>query len=193
MSTLKGRQYVATASPKRSLFRSKTVQAYIQSREKSVLPRIVAPPVFALCWIVLTLLIIACIIIWSGQVPTYITGSGIISAPSTLSQQDSDATALILFPISDLAYLQSGLSIQVQVGQAGTICNCSIATVSQNPLSPYKIHLQYGLEVSAPAIIVTTTLGPAISESLYAGSPVQAKLQIGSQSLLSLFPIVNSL
>lgn len=186
---------MATASPKRALFRSKTVQAYIQSREKSVLPRIVAPPVFALCWIVLTLLIVAGIIIWSGQVPIYISGSGIISAPSPAasSQQERGATALLLFPMNAVAHLQSGLPIQVQVGQAGAVCNCSIASVNQQPLSPYELRARYGLTSTEPAIVVTTILGPAIAESLYAGSPVQAKLQIGSQSLLSLFPIVNSL
>jgi hypothetical protein len=186
---------MATVSPKRAIFRSKTVQKYIQNREKSVLPRIVAPPVFALCWVVLTLLIAAGIITWSGQVPLYITGSGIIAESSTLVHRGTDATAIILFPISNATHLQVGLPILVQVDPAGSgpVVKARVATVSHDPLSPERIHLQYGLVVAEPAIVVTVALGSALAGNLYAGSPVQAQLQIGEQSLLKLFPIINSL
>lgn len=186
---------MATVPPKRAIFRSKTVQTYLQNREKSVLPRIVAPPVFALCWVVLTLLIAAGIITWCGQVPMYIIGSGIVAESSTPTQQGTGATAIILFPISNAAHIQTGLPIQLQVGPAGAgpVVNTQVATVSQEPLSPESIHLQYGLEVAEPAIVVTAPLGPALAGNLYAGSPVQAKFQIGAQSLLKLFPVINSL
>jgi hypothetical protein len=140
-------------------------------------------------------LIAAGIITGCGQVPVYITGSGIIAEPSTLRQQGTGATAIILFPISNAAHLQVGLPIQVQVGPAGTglVVNARVATVSHDPLSPESIRLQYGLVVTGPAIVVTATLGPALAGNLYAGSPVQAQLQIGAQSLLALFPVINSL
>lgn len=191
---LKGKKGMATTSPKRPIFRSKTLQTYIQNREKSVLPRIITPPVFALSWIVLALLIAAGITIWYGQVPVYITGSGIIPEPLASSQQETDTTAIILFPISDIAYLQADLPIQIQIDPAGSrlVFNSRVVAVSQSPLSPDEIHLKYGLEVAAPAVVVTATLGTALSRKLYAGSLVQAQLQIGSQSLLSLFPVLNS-
>jgi hypothetical protein len=186
---------MATVSPRRAIFRSKTVQKYIQNREKSVLPRIVAPPVFALCWIVFTLLVAAGIITWCGQVPMYITGSGIIAEPSTLIHQSAGATAIILFPINNATNLQVGLPIQVQIGPtgAGLVVHAHITTVSQDPLSPESIRLQYGLVVAEPAVIVTVALGSVLKGNLYAGSPVQAQLQIGEQSLLKLFPIVSGL
>ena len=71
--------------------------------------------------------------------------------------------------------------------------DCHITTVSQHPLNPGQIQQQYRLEVAGPAIVVTARLGSAIPASLYEGSHVQAQLQVGSQSLLLLFPILNSL
>ena len=183
---------MTTPLPKRSIFRSKTIQTYIQNREKSVLPRIVAPPVFALCWIVLTLLIAAGIIIWSIHVPVYIAGSGIISQSGLLPQQSDEATAIILFSLSDVPHLQPGLPIQLQLDQTSPPLSSHITTVSQYPLSPDQIQQQYGLEAVGPSIVVIAELGPTIPASLYAGSHVQAQLQIGAQSLLSLFPIINS-
>lgn len=179
--------------PKRSIFRSKTIQAYIQNREKSVLPRLIAPPVFALCWAILILLIFAGIVIWNGKMPVYITGSGVISGSSVLPQQSDEATAIVLFPLSNVSRLQKGLPVQVQLGQSGLVLNGHVITVSQQPLSPDQIQQQYRFEVAGPSIVVTAGLGHAISASLYAGSHVQAQLQVGSQSLLSLFPVINSL
>ena len=184
---------MATVGPKRSIFRSKTLQTYIQSREKSVLPRLVAPPVFALCWVVLTLLIIAGVIIWSERIPVYITGSGIVTEPDHSLRQEGEATAVLLFPLSEASHLQQGLPIQIQLGQVSPMLDCHITTVSQHPLNPGQIQQQYRLEVAGPAIVVTARLGSAIPASLYEGSHVQAQLQVGSQSLLLLFPILNSL
>lgn len=184
---------MATATPKHSIFRSKTVQAYIQNKEKSVLPRFVAPPVFVLCWVVLILLIFAGIIIWHGQIPVYIAGSGVIAEPGTSPDQGDEATAIILFPLGSVPHLQRGLPIQVQLDQNSPMLNGRITAVSTNPLNPREVLQQYGLPAAGPSLVVTTNLGHALSAHLYAGSHIQAQLQIGSQSLLSLFPVVNSL
>jgi hypothetical protein len=184
---------MAQAALKRSIFRSKTLQTYIQNREKSVLPRLVAPPVFVLCWVILILFILAGVIVWNGEVPVYIAGSGVIVEPSALSQPGDEATAIILFPLSDVSRLHTGLPIQIQLGQTNLVFNCRITAVSQTPLSPDRIQQQYRLEVPGPAVVVTVGLGHAIPASLYAGSHVQAQFRVGSQSLLALFPVINSL
>ena len=146
-------------------------------------------------------------LIWFEKVPTYITGSGIIAQSSVSSLQDTGTTAIILLPSSnvehlrtglagsDIEQLQAGLPIQVQIdpAESGSVFNSRVVAVSPNPLSPDKIHQQYGLTVAGPAFVVIAAFGPAMSGKLYAGSLVQARLQIGSQSLLSLFPLLNSL
>ena len=182
-----------TDTSKPPIFRSKTLQKYMQNREKSVLPRIVTPPIFACSWIVLMLLIAAGIAAWLGQVPSYITGTGVILDTNSVANQGNGATAAILLPASDISYIRSGLPVQIQIGQAGPQLHRTIDSVSQNLLSPGTVHQQYGFEVADPSLVVTVGLGSTVSESLYSGSPVQAQVQIGSQRLLALFPVINSL
>jgi hypothetical protein len=184
---------MATTPPKGSIFRSKTMQKYMQNREKSVLPRVIAPSVFAFSWIVLTLLIAAGIAVWIGKVPQYLSGSGIVLTPSASIQANEEATAVILLPASAVSQLKTGQPVQIQVGQSGLQVNRTIDSISQDLLSPSDVHQNFGLEVSGPSLAVTVGLGPNIPARLYAGSLIQAQIQVGSQSVLALFPVVNSL
>ena len=181
------------ANSKRSIFRSKTVQKYTQNREKSVLPRVVAPPVFVLCWIILTFLVVAGIVAWMGKVPLYTTGMGIILAQSTSSNQDNEATAIIPLPVSTASHLRAGLPIQVQVGQTGPLLTRTIDSIDSTVLSPDEVQQKYALRVSDPSNLLLVKLGTSISSSTYAGSIVQVQIQTDSQSLLSLFPVFNVL
>ncbi|HEY5002380.1 MAG TPA: hypothetical protein VII61_04470 [Ktedonobacteraceae bacterium] len=181
------------ARPKLPIFRSKTLQKYMENREKSVLPRILAPPVFAFSWLVLTLLIAAGIAVWLGQVPSYITGSGIILDTNSIAKQGDGSMAAILLPANAISSIRPGLPVQVQVGQAGPHLQSVIDGVSQNLLSPDKVRQKYGFEVTDPSLVATVELGSTVSRHLYEGSPIRAQIQIGSQSLLTLFPGVNSL
>jgi len=184
---------VATAPPKRSIFRSKAVQKYVQNREKSVLPVAIAPPVFAFCWVLLTLLTTAGIVAWLGQVPLYITGAGIVLDQNISAHQGDEAMAIIFLPTGEISHLRIGLPVQVQIGQTGPQLNRSIDAINQNVFSPEQVRLQYGLGIAEPSVSLTVVLGSTISGPLYAGSLVQAQIQIGSQSLLSLFPVFDSL
>jgi hypothetical protein len=176
-----------------TIFRSKTIQKYIQNREKSVLPRVIAPPVFLLCWLILMLLIAAGIAVWLGQVPVYVSGAGAVLDQHTLSQQTGTAVAVIFLPVGSVSRLHAGLPIQLQIGQSGPVLHTAIDTVERTPLSPQQVRQQYGLQVPAPSCVVIADLGSAFPAHLYAGSLVQAQIQIGSESLLSLFPVLNSL
>ena len=66
------------SAQKASIFRQKAIQKYRESREKTVLPRFIAPPVFFLFWILLMLFFGAGLLVWFGQVPAYVTGSGVV-------------------------------------------------------------------------------------------------------------------
>ena len=86
-----------------------------------------------------------------------------------------------------------GQQLTIQVGQSGLQVNRTIDSISQDLLSPSDVHQNFGLEVSGPSLAVTVGLGPNIPARLYAGSLIQAQIQVGSQSVLALFPVVNSL
>ncbi len=181
------------AASNNTIFRRNAVQKYLRNREKNVLPRAVTPPVFILCWLILTLFIAAGITVWLGQVPFYITGAGVVLDQNSSIHQASTAVAVILLPASDVAHLRAGLPIQMQVGPSGPSLHTTINTVNRTLLSPEQVRQQYGFQVAEPSFVVVASLGSTIPQHLYAGSLVQAQIQIGSESLLSLFPVLNSL
>ncbi len=181
-------------APKRSIFRDQAVQKYRQVQEKSVLPRIVAPPVFLFFWILLVILTAGGIVAWMGQVPLYITGSGVILDRDVVPGQGSDeAVAVVPFDANDVSHIHRGLSSEVQIGSIGREFTRPVDTVSSALLSPSEIHQRYGLEMADPARIISIRLGGAISKHIYAGSPVHVQIQVGSRRLLSLFPVLGSL
>ncbi len=185
---------MATGTSKGSIFRSRALQKYVQSREKSVLPRFVAPPVFALFWIILVALTGAGAVAWLGQIPLYATGSGLILDQSIATAHGNDeAVAVILLPATLYRQLRAGSPVQVQIGMAGPSLTRTIDTIDPAILSPSEIRQRYMLEVLEPSFIATVRLGPAISSRMYAGSIVHAQVQVGSQRLLSLFPLFNTL
>jgi hypothetical protein len=185
---------MATAAPKGSIFRSKALQKYVQSREKNVLPRLVAPPVFAFFWVILALFTAAGLVAWLGQVPLYVTGSGLVlDRSATAAQGKEEAVAVILLPATSFVHLRAGMPVQVQVGSDGSPIPCTIDSVESRILSPSEVHQRYMLVVPEPSFVAIVGLGPGISSHLYAGSPVQAQIQIGSERLLSLFPLFNTL
>lgn len=178
---------------KHSIFRGKALQTYIQNQEKSVLPRVVAPPVFLLCWLLLMILLVSGFIAWLGRVPVYVAGSGMIPASPMLSAQGSDeAVAFIPLPMTETAYVHAGFPAHIQIGQSGPQLNCLVTDVSPAVLSPSEIQQQYGLIVTDPSKVIAIRLGSTISRRVYAGSLVHVQIQVGSQRLLALFPVFNS-
>ncbi len=181
-------------TPKRSIFRDQAVQKYKQNQEKSILPRIIAPPVFLFFWILLAILTAAGVVAWLGQVPLYVAGSGVVLDKDVAPDQGSDeAVAVVPFTAHDVSRIRRGLPSAVQVGSTGPELTRPIDTVSPAILSPSEIHQRYGLEMTDPAQIVSIRLGSTISRHIYAGSPVHVQVQVGSRRLLSLFPVFSSL
>lgn len=188
------------AVSKRPIFRSQALQAYAQQRQKSVLPRFVAPPVFLLCWVLLALLASATIVAWLTRVPTYLSVSGIVLAESVPNQQgNSEAVAALFVPASSVTPVRVGQAAQVQIGSTGPQLTGTISTVDAAILSPAEVRQRFGLSgslaqiVTQPSLVVMIRLGPTISAQTYAGSLVQSQIQIGTRSILSLLPILNHL
>src|SRR5436190_4446530 len=117
------------ANTKRTIFRNKALQYYAQSREKDVLPRFVAPPVFIFLWVLLGLLLITTLVAWLGQVPTYVAGSGVVLNQGIKMQQGgNEAVAVIFLPATPSLDVRAGLPMQVQIGTRGPQLNSAIDT-----------------------------------------------------------------
>lgn len=179
---------------KRSIFRDQAIQKYRQNQEKSVLPRIVAPPVFLFFWILLAILTAAGVVAWLGQVPLYVTGVGVVLEKDALSHEGNDeAVAVVPLPTRDAFHIHRGLLSEIQIGSTGPALTRTVDAMSPTMLSPSEVQRLYGITMSDPAQIVSIRLGSGISRRIYAGSPVHVRIQIGSRRLLSLFPLFSSL
>jgi hypothetical protein len=186
------------ATARRTIFRNKALQYYAQSQERDVLPRFVAPPIFVFLWILLGLLLAATVAAWLGQVPTYVAGSGIVLNQESKTQQgSSEAVAVVFLPAPLNLHLSVGLPVQVQIGSTGTQVFGTINTVEPGVLSPDAARTRYALSgnlemvITQPSLAVTVGLGTVISAQTYAGSIVSAQVQVGTQRVLSLLPIVG--
>jgi hypothetical protein len=181
-----GGERMITAS-KDSIFRKQAVEKYLQNREKSILPRFVAPPVFLFCWCLLALLLCAGLLTWFGQVPVYVAGEGMVLYPAGPSSGGCDGTlALIFVPYGSA--LHAGQHVQLQLaGQAAQLSR-TVETVDRTILSPGEVRQRYQFVISQPSVAITVDLGSRFSARVYAGTVVLAQVEVGSRRLLSLLP-----
>jgi hypothetical protein len=180
--------------PKQPIFRDKALKQHIQSREKTILPRFVAPPVFAFYWVMLAILLVAVTIAWFEQVPLYAAGAGLIPAPNATTNQGSNQNIAIVFLAASASlHPQPGLPARLQVGSSGPQLEGTVDSVEPGVLSPAAVQKQYALVLPQPVVVVIVKLKTTVPGSAYAGSLVSAQVQVGSQRLLSLFPGLNTL
>jgi hypothetical protein len=132
---------------------------------------------------------------WYVQVPTYVDGSGIILARGDMLQPAyGQMVAVVFLPPDQSAHLRVGLPVDVQIGSAGMLVHSTIAQVETGIMSPDAARQRYRLDgvrallVTQPSIVVIIKLGTTLPATSYAGSFLTAKVEIGSQRLLTLLP-----
>jgi hypothetical protein len=184
----------------RPLFREHAWQHYLQKREKDILPHVVSPPIFVCAWILFGLIVVVGLVVATQRVPIQVDGSGIVLAQehNDASSGSNGGTALLFLPASEARQVHVGERSQIQIGLTGPSYTTTIAQVEPGLLSPNDIYKRYGLNCSAmptitePSVVVHVKLVPSLSSYLYAGSPITAQVQIGTQRILSL-PGLNDL
>ncbi len=174
---------------KDSIFRREAVEKYLQNREKSVLPRFMAPPVFLFFWCLLAIFLCTGLLTWFGQVPVYVAGGGVVLNPDVPIGGGSAGTRAIIFiPSSSALQLHPGQRVQLQLSGVASQLTCAVESVDRNILSPSEVHQRYQFVTSQPSVAITVNLGSRFSERVYAGSVIVAQVEVGSRRLLSLLP-----
>ena len=174
-----------------SLFRKKALQAYYQQNQTTVLPHFVSLRLVAFLWGVLALCVGVACASWLVRIPSYVTISGIVQA------QPGDGIVLFL-PVNEAAHVQQGTLAQVQIGTDRPVFSATVAAVVPGVISPDVARQRYGLGSSAwgvitePSIALIIHLASGNSEQVQAGSVVSAQVQVGSSSIFTLFPGLNS-
>jgi hypothetical protein len=132
---------------------------------------------------------------WYVQVPAYLDGSGVILSRGDKFRLAGGETAAVVFlPPDQAAHVRVGLPVHVQIGSEGAYAQGTIAKVEPGITSPDAVRQRYRLDrvgsvpLAQPSTVVIVGLGTTLPATSYAGSLVTAKVEIGSQRLLALFP-----
>lgn len=181
---------------KHLIYRSQALEQYIQSQQKTVLLRLLAPRAILFMWILLVLFITVWGMIWENSTPIYAMGTGVLqeeNLSNTLNQQRM--IAIVFVPVHPSLVLHSGLSTQLQIGM-GTqevMFIGQIERILPGVASPQNLRKSYALSgieallVTQPSIVVIVHVtSPAPIASKYAGSTVKAQIQTEEQPLLSM-------
>lgn len=181
----------------RSIFRQRAIDKYMQRREINVILRLVSPRMFTFLWILLLLTVAAGGLVWSIQEPITVQGKGIVAMPKTAAGTKAQGiVVLLLFSPDQQANLKVGLPVTINIATptATITFNTSIRTIETGVMSPVAINTQLNLQqtlaptISGPSIVAIAPVEPMSLAQTYLGSQVQAQVQIGSQSALSMLP-----
>ncbi len=169
------------------LFRRQALEHYVQSREQTLLPRLVRPPVFPLLWLLLCLTILALLIAWQAQIPIYVSGSGIVPGQGTL--------VLAFLPASPNHTLQihAGAPVQLQISSSPVqTIHGTVERIETGVLNPTQILQRYGSgngisqTVTKPSIVISIKPDAPFLSQHYMGSIFAVQVQIGTTHVLSL-------
>ncbi|GHO49945.1 hypothetical protein [Ktedonospora formicarum] len=177
---------------RRTFFRQAALENYSVRREKDVLLRLMAPPSFALFWLLLGLILVGLSLAWGIAVPIYTNCSGVVEHQVVWPEKSN---VLLFLPRSMSSPVQVGASVQFrmvaeeQISIAGTVIK-----VGSQAESPVDVRQRYQLTgtqsslIVGPVVVVQVRPVQELPSRLYGGSMVQAQIYVGSRRLLSLFP-----
>jgi hypothetical protein len=132
---------------------------------------------------------------WYVQVPAYVDGPGVILTRGDKRQPVGGGTAAVVFlPPDQPAHVRVGLPVHVQISSVDAYGQGTIAKVEPGITSPDAVRKRYRLDglgsvlLTKPSTVVIVRLGTTLPATTFAGTLVTAKVKIGSQRLLALFP-----
>jgi len=185
--------------PNNPIFRDNAVKHYMRSRDKDTLPRFISLPVALFLWILLGLLLVLGLLAWYEQIPSYVSGHGIVLRSNYVppSASNDKAVAVAFFAVDQVNYLHAGQSVLVSFASSTQSLEGTLLTV-ESIVSPAVALQRYGLggggaslitQPSAAAIIKLDNTSPA----LYASNTLTVNVQVGSCRIISLLPGIGRL
>lgn len=187
-----------TDQPKRSIFRASAWERYQRRAEKEVLPRLIGPRSWLFLWIMLGLLVASGGLAWISRVPVYTTGPGIVTDDQ--SRAGTQALVLIFLTPDQLSRVQVGQTVDLLTpGTTGSRVSGQVEAIAPEILSPAEARRRYHLDGSAtvvitqPSAVVSVRPGSNFPAAQYQGSLLAARIEVGSQPVLTLLPIFEQL
>jgi hypothetical protein len=171
------------------LFRAEAIKQAQRQQERQTLPKFTSLPVTIFLWLLIALTIATGYIAWNTQIPTYITGSGIILAQKDqVYPKQKVAEAAIFLSASQKAQVHRGQTLFITINGTQQQIRGNIIQLSTQLLSPLNIHRRYiqaSNLVTQPSYVAIATL-PGITSATIEGSTLSANIQTGSQRIFAL-------
>lgn len=183
----------------RAIFRESAIQAYRRGAAKDIIPRLTSWPVIVCLWLLLAVLVATAAMAWSVRVPAYVGAHGVILRSGAQAALSSGRTAGVLFlPPDQSAHLRVGQPVHALIGSSGPSASGAVARIEPGIIGPDTARAKYRFEPGAgtaqqPWSVVIVRLGQSLPPAAYGGSLLTARVEIGSQRLLALFPGVGEL
>jgi hypothetical protein len=185
--------------PKNPIFRDNAVKHYMQGRDKDTLPRFVSLPMALFLWVLLGLLLTVGVLAWYVQIPSYVSGHGVVLSSSYAppSVSNGGAVAVAFFSVNQANNLHAGQRVFVSFASSTQSFTGTLLSI-EPVVSPAVASQRYGLANGAASLITQPSAAAIIrlnttSPSLYAGNILTANVQVGSCRLISLLPGIGGL
>lgn len=168
----------------------------MQAKAQTVLPRFIAPPVPLCLWLLLSCLFTVSVLAWLTHVPVYRNGVATVVAANFANEE----MIVAFFPPESKSEMKAGQKLSFKLDPAGPPVVRPIAVIEPEILSPAEVRKKFNLDNTAarsyehPAAVAIARLGKpseALPASAYEGAVVAAQLEVGSQRLIALLPLVG--
>lgn len=180
-------------TPRRQIFRQQALNQYVQGREKAILPRSVAPPVFLCLWALLGLALTAIILAWQIHVPTSVEAGGVLTQNGQITPQaNGEVLAMLFVPLTPSMEVPIGQTVSLQLPATGEQLTATIQSIAPGVITPGDARQRYGLTgdlaftITQPSLVVMASLPTSLPADVAAGRSISAQIQVGSRSALSL-------
>src|SRR6266568_1665751 len=179
----------------RSIFRERAIEKYMRRQEINVVLRLVSPRVSVFLWALCLLFFAVGVLAWSIQTPVVASGQGIVIQQN--ANRVNQTVVLLLLPTNQLPNLRVGQSVSVTINAMSASFNSTIQNVEPKVMSPNDIRTQFKVPaslaqvVTGPFAVAIANVVPASQAATYLGSESQVTVQVGSESALSMLPVVG--
>lgn len=188
----------------RLIFRVEALQRNALSQQKSVLLRLSSPRSIALLWVLIVLLLTGGLLIWYLRVPVYASGVAIVTGASETTPNGSEKVKVVVFlPPEDRARLRVGQKIFLSSEKGNERLLQLVTGLEPEVLSPLEMQNRLGIGAcqsypagTQPSAVVFTELTTAPagrSPSTYACSSYRAEIEVSTQRVISLLPVIGFL
>lgn len=166
----------------------------MQAKAQAVLPRFIAPPAPLCLWLLLLCFMALGGLLFLTRVPVYRNGV------ATVVDSKNEQLIVAFFPPESQSEIRTGQNLSLKLDPDGPPLVRAIAAIEPEILSPAEAHKKFNpggdrdRAYQTPAAIAIARLGrpsEKLPASAYEGSVVEARIEVGSQRLLALLPVVG--